>query len=1581
MVPSVHALWENKRGASPLLAALSATTALVPLGLLIGSGGVMAGPQGGQVVGGQASISAPAPGRTQVDQRTTRAIIDWRGFSIGAGEQVDFRQPGRDSVALNRVTGSDPSSIQGSLTANGQVWLVNPNGIMVGPGGRIDVGGFLGTTSNIRNEDFLVGRYLFGEGSPNPQARVVNQGTIRVGEHGYAALSAAAVANTGTVEAELGTVVLGGAKAFSVDLYGDRLLSFQITQPVDRRPDGADALVSNGGTIRADGGRVLLSARAAKGVIDNVINTSGVIEARSARLVNGEIVIDGGTADVVAASGRLDASGRGAGETGGTVKLLGERVGLMDGASLDVSGDLGGGLALIGGNYQGRGPEPNAKRTYVAPTARINADAITQGRGGRVIVWSDGATAYAGTITARGGARGGDGGFAEVSGKGTLAYAGYADLTATLGLRGTLLLDPMDLIVATSGGTVAGYSLFTDVAASSATISPANIVTGLNGANVTLQANNDITINNNINASANTAAGSLILQAGRTITLNANVMLNGGFTATANDPGTDGTNRSAGAGSFTMAAATTIDTSTGNGAISITTAAAGGTNPTPGGITLGSLSSGTGALSLTANAGNIAQNVGDALTIGGTTTVTANTVAGQSVTLGNSGNSLTGSVAINNNVASGAVMIGAPTLSLGVVTTQGDLLVATDTLATTNSGSSVAGSLVFFPLTASRNIVFGSGASSLVVTGTNVTDFGSPASFVLGNPAGTGTVTWNATTTPSIPTSVYSDSGAINFTSAGITLGSSLAVLANTSSVNFAGTVNGGSGLTVMTSGTTAFGAALGGTTALASVDLSAATGATTLRSVTTTGVQQYGGAVTLGGATTLTTTNNGVSFISTVDGAQTLAVAAGTGAITFGGTVGGTTALTSLSTTGTTGPILMAGGATTTGAQSYGSAVTVAGASAYTTTNSNVTFASTIDGLSAGADDLLVSAGAGTVNFGAAIGGSTPLSTFSTAGTTGTVTMGGVTSTGAQTHSAPVVLAANATFTTANNAITFGSTVDGTTAGTQSLSVNAGTGTLLLGATVGGTTSLASLNTTGTTGAATLGNVTTTGAQSYGGAVTLGGATTLTTTNSNIAFSSTVNGAQTLAIGTGTGPLSFGGAVGGTTALTSLNTTGTTGTTTLRSVTTTGSQTYAGPVTLGAATTLTTTNSNIDFNGTLDGAFSLAAAAGTGAVGFTGAAGGTTALTGLTRTGAGTTTVGAGITTAGAQSYAGPLSMTGTLATGGGNFTATGAVTLTGNSTVNSGGGNISFGSTVTGVANTLTLNAGSTGAITDGGTNAITVAGLSVQAGNAVLTGTINGQAGAAAAGQTTYVAGGAGPFTINGTSYVPAPPPPPPDSSSPIVTTTTVASPPTSPPPASPPSSPPVSPPSSPPASPPSSPPVSPPSSPPVSPPASPPTSPPASPPPSTTRTQVETVVPLEVVTRDDRPAQNSNPGTGDNPVVQNTFRTLSLALDDGAGAGGAVGGTQGGGTQGGGTQQANADGTPGGGPGTGPVASGGGSAAEGGTAQGGGNQGGGSQVLVRGLLTRAGENRPSATPTGQSALSQPFPGFGNSGLWRN
>src|SRR5205085_12286465 len=179
----------------------------------------------------------PPPNTTVTTETTNKAIISWSAFSIPKGSIVQFVQPGKSSVALNRVTGGSVSNILGDLIANGQVWLINPAGVFFGPGAQVDVAGLMATTSDIKNGDFLSGNYQFGIGSANPNASIVNQGTIRTSPGGSVVLSGARVDNQGLIEAQLGSVVLGGAKTFAVDFQGDKLLSFQVTSAVDQRPN------------------------------------------------------------------------------------------------------------------------------------------------------------------------------------------------------------------------------------------------------------------------------------------------------------------------------------------------------------------------------------------------------------------------------------------------------------------------------------------------------------------------------------------------------------------------------------------------------------------------------------------------------------------------------------------------------------------------------------------------------------------------------------------------------------------------------------------------------------------------------------------------------------------------------------------------------------------------------------------------------------------------------------------------------------------------------------------------------------------------------------------------------------------------------------------------------------------------------------------------------------------------------------------------------------------------------------------------------------------------------------------------
>jgi filamentous hemagglutinin family protein len=435
---------------------------------------VSANPLGGQVLGGSATIEGQGTPGVVVNQSSQSAIINWQSFNIAPGETTRFIQPDASSVALNRVTGDkSPSSIFGALSANGRIFLVNPEGFIFGPTARINTAAFLATTHDIRNEDFLAGRYTFNFPG-NPSASIVNQGLISVADTGIAALVAPGVRNEGVIEARLGTVALASTNAFTLDLYGDKLITFapdsitasQVVDVATGKP--LKALVDNRGRLSADGGTVALSASGARAVVDSVINNSGVIEARSVGMQNGRIVLSAQTKAVsrdrglpeqkVSVSGKLDVSGKSKGQTGGEVRITGQSISL-DGVAIDASGNAGGGKILVGGDYMGGKPDPKIVTRYGikmedddVPTAdsvtgtastKLDASAIEHGDGGKVVLWSDGTTDFKGHIAARGGKSQGNGGFAEVSGKYAVDYAGITvDLGAVAGHAGTILFDP-----------------------------------------------------------------------------------------------------------------------------------------------------------------------------------------------------------------------------------------------------------------------------------------------------------------------------------------------------------------------------------------------------------------------------------------------------------------------------------------------------------------------------------------------------------------------------------------------------------------------------------------------------------------------------------------------------------------------------------------------------------------------------------------------------------------------------------------------------------------------------------------------------------------------------------------------------------------------------------------------------------------------------------------------------------------------------------------------------------------------------------------------------------------------------------
>ena len=521
---------------------LLAATAFTPLGLMPQAFG---NPLGAAVVAGAATVVGEGTTDLTVDQATAKAIIDWQSFDIGSGEITQFVQPSASSVTLNRVTGNEgPSQILGTLKANGQLFVVNPDGIVFGQDARVDVNGLVATTSNVTNADFLSGHYSFSQPG-SPYASVVNLGTITAAEGGFAALVGPGVRNAGTITANLGKVSLTSADTFTLDFYGDNLINLAVDDTTAENIVDVSTgrklsnLVDNSGLLKADGGTVQLSAAAARAVVNSVINNTGNIEANSVGIKNGKIILSAATdstkpaglpAQKVVVSGTLSATGKNRGELGGKVEITGEQIALAE-ATIDAFGWNGGGSVLVGGDVGGGSPNPavanlaaarldaqsvpNATTVSMDTASLIDASATYDGDGGKVVLWSDDLTTFSGMIEAGGGRTSGDGGFVETSGRQNLVFDGSADLRGPGGQTGTLLLDPQDVVIAVTGN-VTPAAIENNLATSNVIVTTS---TGI-GADA-----GDITVGDPISWNS---VNSLTLNADRNITVDAAITSTGG---------------------------------------------------------------------------------------------------------------------------------------------------------------------------------------------------------------------------------------------------------------------------------------------------------------------------------------------------------------------------------------------------------------------------------------------------------------------------------------------------------------------------------------------------------------------------------------------------------------------------------------------------------------------------------------------------------------------------------------------------------------------------------------------------------------------------------------------------------------------------------------------------------------------------------------------------------------------------------------------------------------------------------------------------------------------------------------------
>ncbi|BAV73793.1 hemagglutinin family protein [Pseudomonas chlororaphis subsp. aurantiaca] len=323
-------------------------------------------PGGAAIVAGEAGIHTANDGKHMtVEQQSNKLITHWNDFSVAGDESVSFHQPGSQSVALNRVVGTQGSDIQGRINANGQVFLINPNGVVFGKSAQVNVGGLVASTQNISDKDFLDGTYRF---TGNSSAAVSNAGQITASEGGSVALLGAQVSNSGVIQAQMGSVALGAGKDFSVNFDGNGLLNLQVNGAA------VDALVENGGLLKADGGQVLMTASSASNLLKNVVSNQGVIEAKTLQNKAGKIVLDGGDNGIVQVAGRQDASALGSQGNGGVVENRGARVEVQLAAQVDTRADQG-----ATGTWKIRSGEVSvAKADNSSETPTLHTDTLAQ---------------------------------------------------------------------------------------------------------------------------------------------------------------------------------------------------------------------------------------------------------------------------------------------------------------------------------------------------------------------------------------------------------------------------------------------------------------------------------------------------------------------------------------------------------------------------------------------------------------------------------------------------------------------------------------------------------------------------------------------------------------------------------------------------------------------------------------------------------------------------------------------------------------------------------------------------------------------------------------------------------------------------------------------------------------------------------------------------------------------------------------------------------------------------------------------------------------------------------------------------
>lgn len=739
-----HAAWRLK--------ALSLGVALAWASL---TGAAMANPTDGIAIVGQATMATNGNQllvTTQNGPGASHSAINWQSFSIPSGNTTHFQQPTTASTVINRVVTQTPSAILGTLSSNGRVVLVNQSGIAVGAGAVVDTAGFTASSLRMADADATAGRLRFGDGSvATSGVSVHGQVLARSGD----VVLLGANLETGTsalIQAPNGSTVLAAGQQVEITGRGLEGIALQVQAPTDK--------AVNLGTLQ--GGAV--------GIFAGTLRHSGAIQATQATLEGGKVVLKAAGDAFVEGAGKIVATG----SVGGNVDVLGERVAVTDSAAIDASGSSRGGSVRIGGDYQGKNPDvANAAFTYFGPQASIKADAKGNGSGGRVILWSDDTTRAHGSISAQGGATGGDGGFVETSGKQSLDVAGArVNTRASTGATGLWLLDPNNIdIISGSTLNVSGAPNF--VSAGAGTLSVSDLLTALGSSNVSVTATDNLTVSTGINDSGSNSL-SLKAQNG-TLSVNAPITLATGSLGleSTSGPMTLGASVSLTSGTLKLKSGSTISQSAG-------TLSAPSMEVTAGGAVSLNNANSVSTIAASVSSGGFSYKGAGALTVGNVGSINGITTSGSAIAL--EGDSVT----LDQGVNAGA----------GSVTLKST---GSNIVGMSPNGAVTASSLVLNPAHGAMmgNVANNVGTLAITTSGTEPVSYWSSGAVAVSSISAAGSVTLTTSG------GAVSQTGAITVSGGALTVnsGSGNVTLTNASNSLNALTVTNGGAVSVQNSG------------------------------------------------------------------------------------------------------------------------------------------------------------------------------------------------------------------------------------------------------------------------------------------------------------------------------------------------------------------------------------------------------------------------------------------------------------------------------------------------------------------------------------------------------------------------------------------------------------------------------------------------------------------------------------------------------------------------------------------------------------------------------------------------------------